>query len=193
MPSGNDSLKDLTFERATDLAALRCFKCGQEEVDHIIQDELPFTLTTNDLYLVKDGDEVVAMFCLQKDTHCLFLSDSAKEKMQKGSKPKPASACIEGEEFWERFNYDSKELTLLAVKENRRGQHLGAFIVESVIEKLANDPDEKREFLFVRALNTDKYTAVPFYQKCHFYAAVNPVPGQNLMMYRIIPKAVEQK
>ena len=98
MQSGNNPLKDLTIERATNLAALRCFKCGQEDVDHIIQDELPFTLTTN-------------------------------------------------------------------------------------------DPKENREFLFVRALNTDKYTAVPFYEKCHFYAAVKPVPGQNLMMYRIIPKS----
>jgi len=95
MLSGNNPQKDLTFERATDLAALRCFKCGQEDVDHIIQEEL------------------------------------------------------------------------------------------------ANDPMEKREFLFVRALNTDMYTAVPFYKKCHFYAAVNPVPGQNLMMYRIIPKMGE--
>ena len=103
MPSGNNPLKDLIFERATNLAVLRCFKCGQEEVDHIIQDELPYTLSTNDLYLVKDGDEVVTLFCLQKDTHCLFLSDSAKESMQKGSKPKPESARVDGEEFWERF------------------------------------------------------------------------------------------
>lgn len=144
MLSGSNSKKNLTFERATDLAALHSFKCGQEEVDHIIREELPYTLTTNDLYLVKDGDEVVALFCLQKDTHCLFLSDLAKENMQKGSKPKSESAREEGEEFWERFNYDS-----------------------------------------------NNYTAVPFYQKCHFYAAVKPVAGQNLMMYRIIPKAGE--
>ncbi len=191
MLSGNSSLKDLTFERATDLSALHSFKCGQEEVDHIIQDELPYTLTTNDLYMVKYGDEVVALFCLQKDTHCLFLSDSAKKNMHMGSKPKPDSARREGEAFWERFYYDSRELTLLAVKEGLRGQHLGSFIVESVVEKLANDPDEKHDFLIVRALNTKHYTAVPFYKKCHFYAAANEIPGQNLMMYRIIPKAGE--
>lgn len=38
MPSGNSegSLKDLVFERATNLAALNSFKCGVDIVDAII-------------------------------------------------------------------------------------------------------------------------------------------------------------
>jgi hypothetical protein len=34
------TLKDLAFERATNLAALQLFKCGQDEVDKIIKEDL---------------------------------------------------------------------------------------------------------------------------------------------------------
>ena len=95
------TLKDLTFERATNLAALRLFKCGLDEVDKIIKDDLPSLLPTNDLWLVKDGEEVVALFCLQRDPYCLFLSDDVKEKMKEGEKPKPIAARQEGEAFWD--------------------------------------------------------------------------------------------
>ena len=107
--SKESTLKHLTFERATNLAALQLFKCGQEEVDKII-------------------------------------------------------------------------------KEDRREQHLGAFIIESIVEMLVNS-DEKKELLSVRALNIDGYSAIPFYLKCHFIPARDQVPGQNLIMYRVIPRA----
>ena len=181
------TLKDLSFERATNLAALQLFKCGQDEVDKIIKEDLPSLLPTNDLWLVKDGEEVVALFCLQKDPYCLFLSDDVKEKMKDGEKPKPIAARQEGEAFWDKFFYESKELTLLAVKEDRRKQHLGAFIIEIILEMLV-DKGEKKELLSVRALNINGYSAVDFYLKCHFTPAMEQMPGQNLIMYRVIPK-----
>ena len=169
------------------MAALLFFKCGQDEVDKIIQNDLPSLLPTNDLWLVKDGEEVVALFCLQRDPYCLFLSDDVKEKMKEGEKPKPYEARQEGEAFWDKFFYESKELTLLAVKDNCRKQHIGAFIIESIVEMLANS-EEKKELLSVRALNIDGYSAIPFYLKCHFIPASYQVPGQNLIMYRVIPR-----
>ncbi len=191
MQSGSKNQKPkLTFERATNIGALHSFSCGQEDVDHIIREVLPDTLFDNELYLVKDGEEVVALFCLQIENHCLFLSDDTKGKMQAGTKPKPNSALVEGEKFWERFNYDSRELTLLAVKEDRRFQHIGSFIIESILERLANDPNENREFIHVRALNTEEYSAIPFYRKCGFFPAVKEEKGVNLMMYRIIPQGI---
>lgn len=191
MQSGSKNQKPkLTFERATNIGALHSFSCGQEDVDHIIREVLPDTLFDNELYLVKDGEEVVALFCLQIENHCLFLSDDTKGKMQAGTKPKPNSAIIKGDEFWERFNYDSRELTLLAVKKERRFQHIGSFIIESIIERLASDPNENREFIHVRALNTEEYSAIPFYRKCGFFPAVKEEKGVNLMMYRIIPQGI---
>ena len=63
---GNEAgtLKDLVFEKATDIAALSCFKCGVAIVDAIIRTELKDCLPTNDLFLVKDGEEIVALFCI---------------------------------------------------------------------------------------------------------------------------------
>lgn len=192
MPSGSkqSTLKELSFERATSLAALRLFQCGQEDVDKIIKDDLPFLLATNDLWLVKDEEEVVALFCLQRDPYCLYLSDVVKERMREGMKPKPITAQNEGNAFWDRFFYESKELTLLAVKEDRRNNHIGAFVIESIIEMLIGEGEEK-ELLSVRALNTNKYSAIPFYLKCHFTPARDQVPGQNLIMYRVIPRREE--
>ena len=185
--SKENTLTALTFERATNLAALQLFKCGQEEVDKIIKEDLPSLMPTNDLWLVKDKEEVVALFCLQRDPYCLFLPDKVKEKMKEGQKPKPIAAKQEGEDFWDKFFYESKELTLLAVKEERRKQHIGAFIIESILEMLV-DSGEKKELLSVRALNINGYSAVDFYLKCHFTPAMDQVPGQNLIMYRVIPK-----
>ncbi len=108
--------------------------------------------------------------------------------MKDGEKPKPIAARQEGEAFWDKFFYESKELTLLAVKEDRRKQHLGAFIIESIVEMLVNS-DEKKELLSVRAMNIDGYSVIPFYLKCHFIPARDQVPGQNLIIYRVIPRA----
>lgn len=192
MLSGSEEniLRELTFERASNLTALHLFKCGQDEVDKIIKEDLPSLLATNELWFVKDGEEVVALFCLQKDPFSLFLSDEVKEKMREGEKPKPVTARKKGEAYWDKFLYESRELTLLAVKEELRGRHIGAFIIESILEMLVNTGEEK-ELLCVRALNIEDYSAIPFYLKCHFTPASDQVPGQNLIMYRVIPRPEE--
>lgn len=178
---------DLLFERATNLAALDSFECGVPVVDEIIREALPMALSTNDLFLVRNEQEVVALYCIQKENYSLFLSDEAKESMQEGSKPKPHSSLDEGSDYWNRFFYDSVELTLLAVKKELRGRHIGSFIIEHVLDILANDPEEKRELLVVRALNDSNYSAIPFYRKCGFFPAIKERPGENLIMYHIIP------
>lgn len=178
---------DLLFERATNLAALGSFECGVSIVDEIIHEVLPTALSTNDLFLVKEKKEVVALYCLQKGSMSLFLSDSAKGHMKEGSKPKPHRAIEEGPAYWERFFYDSVELTLLAVKKGLRNRHIGSFVIEHILETLANDSGCGQELLVVRALNMEGYSAIPFYRKCDFHPAVKERPGENLIMYHIIP------
>lgn len=188
MQSGsNDQELNLTFERATNTGALCSFKCGQDLVDGIIK-ELDTYLPTNDLFLVKQGDEVVALFCISKNDYCLFLSDTTKEKMQDGVKPKPDSARDCGEEYWEQMLFNAVEISLLAVRADKRGRHIGSYIIEYVLHSLAGNPVEKREFLMVKALNIEEYTAVPFYAKCGFFPAQIEALGKSLAMYRIIPK-----
>lgn len=184
--------KTLTFERATNSAALCSFYCGQDEVDEIIHNAIDDNLYANDLYLVKEEQDIVAMFCLGKEKYCLFLPDDTKDKMKMGLKPVPKAASTDGEDYWDRFYYDAVELSLLAVKKEKRDQHIGSFIIEHVIDYIKNQRENSAykdcEFLMVRALNMSDYTAVPFYSKCGFFPAKKEVPYQNLDMYRIIPK-----
>ena len=42
------------------------------------------------------------------------------------------------------------------------------------------------EFVTVRALKEENYTAVPFYKKCGFYPARKEQEGENLFMYRVV-------
>lgn len=180
----------LTFERATNSAALCSFYCGEEAVDDIIHNELDNNLNTNDLFLVRDGEEVVAMFCIGKEKYSLFFPDETKDKMKNGFKPSPHTATSEGDDYWERFNYDAVELSLLAVKKDRRNRHIGSFIIEHVIEYLKSFEGQEYngcEFLMVRALNLKSYTAIPFYMQCGFVPAKKELPGVNLDMYRILP------
>ncbi len=51
------------------------------------------------------------------------------------------------------------------------------------MDKLAHDPDVHSDFVTVRALKHDDYTAVPFYLNCGFYPAEKEVEGRNLFMY----------
>lgn len=184
MQSGSNlEHRDLTFERASNTGALRSFKCGQAVVDGYIAD-LDSFLASDDLFLVKSGDEVVALFCLKKDDHELFLNDEIKEKMKKGIKPRPLGAL---DEF--RYNYRSRELSLLAVKEEYQGNLIGSFIIEQVMERLVQEGVPEREFLIVRALCLKEYSAVPFYQKCGFTPAQEwKEEYESLMMYRVIDK-----
>lgn len=181
--------KELVIERATNVGALCSFRCGQDVVDSIIC-ELDGHLATNDLFLVKEEGELVAIFCLERFGHNMFLSDSAKANMQKGIKPVPQKASAEELQSYldSTFHFDSKELSLLAVKEGERGRHIGSSIIENIIDLFANDPNNKFEFLFVRALHMQYYSAVPFYQKCGFFPTQDEAVGESLGMFRVIPK-----
>ncbi len=183
MPSGSKSeqLTQLSFERATSIAALHSFSCGQATVDRIIQ-ELEDHLPTNDLYLVKEGEDVVALFCLQKDNHALFLSDATRDKMRCGIKPMPS---VPLNEYLNTFA--SKELSLLAVRKDYQRRRLGSFIIEMVMEKLVREKEENCEFLIVKALCEEDYSAVPFYEKCGFFPSqVFRKGDMSLTMYRVI-------
>jgi len=136
------------------------------------------------MYVIREGNEIIAMFCLDK--HNLCLSEVAKEKMQEGTKPCPISSPDADSPYWYRTFYDAVEITYLAVIKGRQHQHIGSFIIERIMDKVAHDADFNCDFVTVRALKHDGYTAVPFYQKCGFYPAEKEVDGRNLFMYRIV-------
>ena len=52
--------------------------------------------------------------------------------------------------------------------------------------EVAKDKNVKCDFVTVRALKHDNYTAVPFYRNCGFCPAEKEQDGRNLFMYRIV-------
>lgn len=75
-----------------DASVLSGFSCGIDSMDEFIHQELQNYLWMGScqMYVIYDGDEVIAMFCL--DNHNLCLSEVAKEKIQEGVKPSPTNA-----------------------------------------------------------------------------------------------------
>lgn len=68
----------------------------------------------------------------------------------------------------------------------RQHHHIGSFVIERIMEEVAKDESMHCDFVTVRALKHDGYTAVPFYQKCGFFPAEQEQEGRNLFMYRIV-------
>lgn len=178
--------KRLVFERVTDTGILSGFTCGIDSMDDFIHHELQDYIWMGNcqLYVIREEEEIVAMFCL--DNHNLCLSEVVKEKMQEGLKPSPQNAPDADSPYWFKPFFDAVEITYLAVSSERQHQHIGSFIIERIMDKLAHDSDVHCDFVTVRALKHDNYTAVPFYLNCGFYPAEKEVEGRNLFMYRIV-------
>ena len=176
----------LTFERVSDTRALSNFTCGIKDIDDFIHNELQeyIYMGSCQLYLIRDDEEVVAMYCL--DRHNLHLSDMVKEKMHEGAKPAPQNAPEADSPYWFNPFFEAVEITYLAVAKSRQHQHIGSFVIERIMEEVARDEEVKCDFVTVRALKHDDYTAVPFYQNCGFFPAEKEQEGRNLFMYRIV-------
>ena len=73
---------DFSFERIDEASVLSCFYCGIHSMDDFIHDKLQEYLNQTDCnaYVIKAGDEVVAMLCLGSDT--LTLDDDDKDEMK---------------------------------------------------------------------------------------------------------------
>lgn len=178
-----DSDIQLKIVRASNTEALHSFYCGQAVIDDIIHNSLKDTLPMHDLFLVRIGDEVIALYCIAKEKHAFFIPDDTKEMMLKGIKPIPEE---EKETILEEFNVPAIEISLLAVKEEYRDNDIGSFLIEHIIDGFTKDPNETSRYVVVRAINTKEYSAIGFYRKCGFYPSEKEKPDQNLFMYRVI-------
>ena len=101
-----------------------------------------------------------------------------------GLKPAPEIDTIP---YWEYMNsFPAIEIAYLAVEECFQGKGIGSFILEEIMKYVSCLPDQKYDFVTVRAYNTDEYSAIPFYQKCGFTEAAKQVANTNLFMYRVV-------
>lgn len=85
--TNQESSHKLIIESAFEASVLSSFYCGNNTVDNFIHKELQDYLDMGSckLFIVKEGNEVIAMFCLENSN--LTLSESAKENMRNGKKP----------------------------------------------------------------------------------------------------------
>ena len=184
--SNSDTPTQLIFERIADASILSHFSCGIDSMDEFIHKELQeyIWMGSCQMYIIREGEEIVAMYCL--DQHNLCLSEVVKNKMKEGTKPSPQNIQDIDNSYWFKPFFDAVEITYLAVSVNRQRQHIGSFIIESIMNQVAHNPDIHSDFVTVRALKHSDYTAVPFYRSCGFFPAEEEVAGRNLFMYRVV-------
>lgn len=193
--------------RAADTSALTDFRCGVESMDAFIRDKdnglakfIGYGLSN--LWLVLEGDRVIAFFALSKDALVLNGEDM---RMIGGDEKKSAALPSQDEDkFWDREKYPALEIDYLAVCQEKRedpNEHIGTYIIEEICRMIRADMFSATLFLTVEALDTKEYSAVDFYRKCDFeFSEVGKIRYYNRIrygeqpttqrMYRIIYKDV---
>lgn len=180
-------VNEYKIERTFDTNVLSSFYCGIKSMDDFIHEELQDYLSMGScqLFLVKDHSNIVGMFCLEASS--LTLSESAKSNMQEGKKPIPSGADTSVDSYyWYKPMYEATEITYLAIQKEMQHKGLGSFLVECIIEKITQGEEYTGDYVIVRALNEEHYSAIPFYQKCRFTPATEQRRNQNLFMYRVV-------
>lgn len=189
MPLSGVSNHKMIIERAFTAEVLSSFYCGNKTIDTFLHNELEGYLGMGSckLYIVKDGEDIVAMFCL--DNSSFSLSEAAKDNMREGKKPLPSNVSTSPDDFyWYKPTYEATEITYLAVEKSRQHEHIGSSIVESILEKVSQNTEFKGDYVVVRALNEEGYSAITFYKKCWFTPATAVTENKNLFMYRIVTR-----
>ena len=154
-------------------------------MDDFIHEKLQGYLnrTGGDAYVVRIGEDVVAMLSLGDDT--LTLDEDDKDDMRSGFIPKP-NIALENQNYLSENEFPAVEITYLAVDKNWRGQGIGEYIISQIENKVQNERPEC-EFITVEAYKTIGYSAVGFYSHCDFTPAEPPLGYKDtLRMYKVI-------
>ena len=169
------SKPSLYIKRADDTSALFDFKCGVPSMDKFIHDrEKGLTkfieLRLSNLWLVYEGEKVVAFFALSKDA--LILNSEDARNIEGDKRLSALLPSKEDAKFWEQEKYPAIEIDYLAVCEEKRkepGEHLGTALVGKIVDFAAHDRLSATRFITVEALDTPDYSAVNFYKTyCDF-------------------------
>lgn len=192
MPFGNSN--ELRFERIEDVSILAEFNCGLEMMDQFIHSSLQWCVDYHYcvVYAVKEQSEIVAIVAIGCDK--LELSTSDKEELQMGLFPKPAIDYNYQDTFWAKSGYPAIEITYLAVRNDKRNQGIGEYIIEAIAQRAIDSRFNMAgcQFLTVEAYNKGRNSAVGFYNRCDFVAAEEPNPNkETLRMYKTILPVVE--
>lgn len=127
-------------------------------------------LRLSNLWIVYEGETVVAFFALSKDA--LTLNDEDRRNIERDNEKSTALAPPEdADKFWDKEKYPAIEIDYFAVCEERRklvDDHLGTYIINVIAQRAVLDIFSATMFLTVEALDTEEYSAVKFYRNCDF-------------------------
>ena len=127
-------------------------------------------LHLSNLWIVYEGEKVVAFFALSKDALMLNREDRRTIESYK-EKATALAAPEDAEKLWEKEKYPAIEIDYLAVCKEKREEpedHLGTAIIQKIAQFAAADKLSATMFLTVEALDTKEYSAVKFYRNCDF-------------------------
>lgn len=186
------ALNSLTIRILDDVSQLDDFNCGIKAMDDFIHSGLANSVRNHycNLYSVTLDNEIVAMFSLSFDSLELDL-DSLEEILDnQSSSNKPNLSSNYVDTFLSKHHYPALEISYLAVKENYRRKGIGKAVVDSIAEMAQRQKTAGCMFLTVEAYIEEDYSAVPFYNACHFEPCEYKKPDkETLRMFRtLFPK-----
>lgn len=156
----------IIFERVENASSLSSFYCGLKQMDDFIHDlksglNLYVELGLTNLWTVKIGEDVVAIFALSKSVLTLNSDD---RRYLAGDGLKMDEVIFENKD-----NFPAIEIDYLAVSEKHRERKIGSFILNEIAMKACSDQLSATMFLTVEALVIPGvYSAVEFYKKNSF-------------------------
>ena len=186
------ALNSLTIRILDNVSQLDDFNCGIKAMDDFIHSGLANSVRNHycNLYSVTLDNEIVAMFSLSFDSLELDL-DSLEEILDnQSSSNKPNLSSNYVDTFLSKHHYPALEISYLAVGENYRRQGIGKAVVDSIAEMAQRQKTAGCMFLTVEAYIEEDYSAVPFYNACHFEPCEYKKPDkETLRMFRtLFPK-----
>ena len=167
----------------TDASVLSDFTCGLQKMDTFIHHHLQSYLDKypcSAYYLCNEEEKIIAFFVIRYDTLVVFDEESSDDHKIIYDTELPTAIPVN--------EYPSIEIEYLAVAKNFQRQGIGRICMQQIIN-LADEVCQrlKIEFITVDAFKSDGYSAIPFYEKCHFSALEYPDPTKDtLRMYRPI-------
>ena len=180
--------QNLHLQLEQDASILADFYSGVDEMDDFIHTRLSAFLRayhSSYFYVLRNAEGViVAMFVISEGR--LFVDEECRDDLRLKFQDK--EKWPEYKDYWETGAFPSIEIDYLAVRKEYRNQHIGTDII-SIIKSLKDKTYSYHQPLFisVNAYCTKDYSAVGFYQKCHFWAAefLNP-NTETIKMYRTL-------
>lgn len=162
----SDLLHNLIYERTDDMSVLSDFYCGVAEMDDYIHNHLQAKIERMaelESYIIKEDGQIVAMTAIREKPLEIKKSDGT------------------------RFSIDALEIEYLAVRKDLRETGIGETIIQWIDDK-ARTEHPHCKYLSVNALVDPDYgyTAVPFYEKCHFIPRKSHAMAEAVRMTRII-------